>query len=480
MQRKFITNLGLLLLLNLLIKPFWILGIDRSVQNIVGAEEYGIYYALFNFSFLLNIVLDVGITNFNTKNIAQNRQLISKHFSSIAVLKLLLALVYIVLTFTCGWIIGYSLGQMKFVLLLGFNQFLISMILYLRSNLAGLHHFKTYSAISVLDRALMIAICAVLLWGNITNRKFQIEWFVYAQTAAYLLTSLIAFVMVALRAESFRPRWSFPFSVMIIKQSFPFAVLILLMTFYNRIDAVMMERMLPDGATQAGIYAQAYRLLDATNMIAFLFAGLLLPIFARMLILKESIEKLLALSFRLLVVPALIIAACSYFYRIEIMGLLYDEYTEFSSPVFGLLMACFIPVSLTYIFGTLLTANGNLKALNIMAACGILLNVALNFVLIPKLFAYGSAIASLITQIITATIQVMVVQYVFRFRVNYRLILAIAVFVTGILMIGYFSRMLDYNWVTNAGIMAIGCVAWAFITRVISLKSMYEIIKYGE
>ncbi|MFI5220594.1 MAG: polysaccharide biosynthesis protein, partial [Bacteroidia bacterium] len=62
MQKKFITNLGFLLFLNLLIKPFWILGIDRSVQNTVGAEIYGQYYALFNFSFLLNILLDIGIT----------------------------------------------------------------------------------------------------------------------------------------------------------------------------------------------------------------------------------------------------------------------------------------------------------------------------------------------------------------------------------------------------------------------------------
>ena len=34
MQRKFLTNLILLLFLNLLIKPFWILGIDRAVLEL--------------------------------------------------------------------------------------------------------------------------------------------------------------------------------------------------------------------------------------------------------------------------------------------------------------------------------------------------------------------------------------------------------------------------------------------------------------
>ncbi len=41
MQKKFITNLALLLLLNLLIRPFWILGIDRAVQNAVSVVVPG-------------------------------------------------------------------------------------------------------------------------------------------------------------------------------------------------------------------------------------------------------------------------------------------------------------------------------------------------------------------------------------------------------------------------------------------------------
>jgi O-antigen/teichoic acid export membrane protein len=52
------------------------------------------------------------------------------------------------------------------------------------------------------------------------------------------------------------------------------------MAFYNRIDGVMLERMLDNGQEQAGIYAQSFRILDAASMIAFLFSGLLLPMFS--------------------------------------------------------------------------------------------------------------------------------------------------------------------------------------------------------
>src|SRR3954469_20342794 len=125
MQRTFVTNLILVIGLNLLIKPFWILGMDRYVQIAVGAETYWFYYALFNFSFLLNILLDFGITNFNNKNIAQNNHLVTKHFSGLFVLKLALAFVYITATLVIGFFMGYESRYMKLLLILGFNQFLI-------------------------------------------------------------------------------------------------------------------------------------------------------------------------------------------------------------------------------------------------------------------------------------------------------------------------------------------------------------------
>jgi O-antigen/teichoic acid export membrane protein len=85
------------------------------------------------------------------------------------------------------------------------------------------------------------------------------------------------------KAGSITFRMDFPFLVSTIRNSFPYALLVLLMTVYGRVDSVVIERVLPNGGEAAGIYAQAFRLLDAANMFPFLFAGLLLPIFSRMI-----------------------------------------------------------------------------------------------------------------------------------------------------------------------------------------------------
>jgi O-antigen/teichoic acid export membrane protein len=482
MQRKFVTNLFLILSLNLLIKPFWILGIDRYVQIAVGTEVYGYYITLFNFSFLFNILLDFGITNFNNKNIAQNNHLLSKHFASIVLLRLMLAAAFCIITLISGFFIHYTWDMMKMLIVLMFNQILISFILYLRSNLAGLHLFKTDSIISVLDRTIMIAICGFLLYGHMSDHTFRINWFIYSQTIAYFITLAVVFVIVIDKAKIKRLAWRWPFFLMILKKSYPYAILVLLMTFYNRIDFVMLERMLVDGAEQAGIYASAYRLLDATNMIAFLFAGLLLPIFSRMIKMKQSVEPMVQLAFSLLVVPAIVIATCSYFFRFEIMTLLYTRtsHIERSAHVFGVLMCCFVPIASTYIFGTLLTANGSLKQLNIMASIGMIINILLNIFLIPRFEVYGSAVSSLSTQFLTALAQILMVQYLFRFRVNYRFLVSLFLFVAATIAINYFIYNLSMGWVTRFVICASGCFALAFMLRLISIRNLIHIVKYGE
>ncbi|HRZ77635.1 MAG TPA: oligosaccharide flippase family protein, partial [Bacteroidales bacterium] len=408
MQRKFITNLALLIFLNLLVKPFWIFGIDRSVQNAVGAGEYGSYFALLNFTFIFNILLDLGITNFNNRNIARHQQLLHKHFSGIVSLRIVLALLYLGVTMSLGVLAGYGPEQLGMMAILAANQFLAAFILYIRSNISGLLLFRTDSLISVLDRSLMILFCGLLLWTDLGGGEFSIMWLVWSQTLAYGLTALVALAAVVRRSGFSKLRFGKAFSLMILKKSFPFALLILLMTLHNRLDAVLLERLLPAGAgaEQAGIYAQGFRLLDAVNQFAYLFAVLLLPLFSRMLGHHEPVTGLVKLAFILLFTGTFILSVFSSVYSLPLMDLLYKEHEEAAAGVFRILIWASVPMAVGYVFGTLLTANGNLYALSIIAAAGMAVSVLLNLLLIPGMQSLGPAIAALATQGITVLAQV--------------------------------------------------------------------------
>ena len=480
MQKKFVTNLAFLLFLNLLIKPFWILGIDRAVQNTVGAVSYGTYAALFNFSFLFNILLDLGITNYNNRNIARHSQLLQKHVSGIIALRMLLSILFFIISFIAGWLIGYSFSQLSMLVILLVNQALISFILYLRSNIAGLHLFKTDSLISVLDRLIMISLCAILLWGNITNIPFKIEWFIGSQTVAYLITATVTFLIVRSKAKLNKLCWNPPFYLVILKQSLPFAVLILLMTFYNRIDSVMLERLLPDGAEQAGIYAQAYRLLDAANMIAFLFSGLLLPMFSHMIKHKQNMEDLVQLATSLIAVPAIIVISFSVFFSNELMGLLYHDHVNESAQVFAIIMSCFLAISSVYIFGTLLTANGNLKQLNTIACLGMIMNICLNLYLIPRYKALGAALAGLITQYILAAAQILLAHRIFHFRYKWGLFTRYAFFVLICFVLFGYIHTYPAHWLIKSAVGTVACLLLSLALFLIKPRELIKLVRSDE
>jgi len=480
MQRKFITNLGLLLLLNLLIKPFWVFGIDRTVQNIVGSEEFGFYFTIFNFSFLFNILLDMGVTNFNNRNIAQNSQLLAKHFSGIVSLRLILGFVYFLFTLGIGLLWGYEGKQLYLLAMVGLNQFLLAFLLYLRSNISGLLMFRTESFMSILDRSLMIIIMSVLLWGGITHEPFKIEWFVYAQTFAYSIAVIIAYMVVVFKSKSLTISWNYPFFLMILRKSLPFALLILLMNFYNRIDTVMLGKLLPttDGNIQAGIYAHAYRILEATNQIAFLFAVLLLPLFSHLIKQSQKLVHIIKLSFSLLFVGTTLLALGSFFYSFEFMDLLYEEYLQESANVYSVIIFGVIAMGTSYIFGTLLTANGNLKELNIIAAISLILSLILNIVLVPKMFAVGSAIANVSALSFSAIAQLFVVKNIFRFALNKRYIQGLIGFVILSTLIIYASTFVDsIFWIWRLTIVIILSLIIAMTFKLLNVKEFMNAIK---
>lgn len=487
MQGKFFKNLIFLVFLNLLIKPIWIFGIDRTVQNLVGSETYGFYFTLVNFSMIFAIFLDFGISNFNNRNIAQNQSVLSKHFSKILVLRIFLIAVYAVLLFTTALIIGYSESQIRLLVWVGFNQLLLTFILYLRSNISGLLLLKTDSFLSVLDRVLMIILCSILIWGNVMKSSFQIEWFVYAQAISYLITAIIAIVIVLMNAKWTPLQLDWPFIKSILKQSFPFAVLGLLMSLYSRMDAVFIERLLPDriGEIQSGIYALSFRIFAAANNFSFLFGVLLFPIFSRMIKEKQNIVGLLKLANSMMLIFVITLISVTVFYADEIMSLLYTiqigesefSYTQRlseSTLILKNLIIGIIGVAISYVFGSLLTANGNLKRLINIAIVGVLINFSLNLILVPSLQAFGSSIATLSAQSITAILLVFSCVQKFRIRVNYNYLAGMLVFILLILCAGKFSVNMDFFWIYKVIIVMIFSLILAFILKLLNIKQIIK------
>ena len=486
MQKKLLSGLFWILLLNLLIKPFWILGIETGVQNVVGPEEYGFYFTIFNLAYIFNILLDLGVTNFNTRNIAQHPKLIDKHLPGMLGIKIALLGLYLAVTFTVGLLSGYGSRQFHLLAVLSFNQFLNSLILYLRSNFEGLMLFKWDSVISILDRVVMIAICSLLLWGP--HGGITVEWFAYAQTVAYLATALTALVVLTLRIRKEhntrftlrRLHVSLPFSIVILRKSFPFALLVLLMASYNRIDPLLLGWLHPHGTYQAGIYAGAFRLLDALTMVAYLVSAVLLPVFSRMTAEGDSqLGPTTSMVTSLMVVFSFTAAATFSFRSGLFMELFYhsqdaavvDDYAR----VFRILVWGIVPIGMTYVYGTLLTAAGRLRQLNTLAATTLVINIVVNLIAIPRHGAVGSAWAAVIAQTFMAAAQIVVAVRLLHLHPAGGYLLRLLLF--GGAVVAILLLLPPMSWWALLLCEGGAALAVAFALRLIDIKNIFRIIQ---
>lgn len=518
LKGKLLSGLFWVLLANLIIKPFWILGIEVDVQNAVGDTTYGFYFVVFNLTYIFNILLDLGVTNFNARNIARNPLLIQKHLSGILTIKVLLLVLYVVVTFTTALLLGYDSQQFRLLAWLCFNQFLNSLIAYLRSNFQGLLMFRMDSLLSVLDRILMIVICGFLLRGPFCAQQqgiFRIQWFVYAQTAAYLLAATVALIAIGKTVGLQRLTWNKPFTLAILKKSAPFALLVLLMASYNRIDPILLEKLLPVGGNfHAGIYAKAFRLLDALTMLSYLVSIPLLPIYSKLtkevstekeregnakastgkggqtldVAKRESSTKELAditrMTFSLMVFVTVSIASTLFWFGDGVLDMLYHGNANAGNVnhVFRILILGYIPIGLTYIFGTLLTANGSLRQLNLCAALALVVNIGVNLVCIPRWAASGAAVASLTTQSFMGVAQMILAFRIFHFRPRQGYILRLLAFVVLVLISCYLLSALQGCMAALTDIVAIAIMAaiaiiMALVLRLIHPKEILRFLK---
>lgn len=477
MQKNFLANISFLILANLLVKPLYIFGIELVVQNKVGESEYGFYFALFNLALVGQIFLDFGINNFNSRAIAQQPQLLPNYVGVIIPFKIVLSISYLMLCYAFAAFIGYPAEQWYWLFFIALIQIIASFSLYIRSNLQGLHHFRQDSYLSIADR-----ICLLLLagtWLAYTN-NINIRQFIYLQTIAYTLAAFWG-VYYLYRSLPNGITWHFDRVLVqkIARQTYPFALLSLFIAGNSRLESVWLTYWLPTsvGAYEAGMYAQSYRLLDAANMIAVLFATVLMPTFSRLLHQGESINRLTGFSGRLLFVGASTLSICSCFFAQPILQTLYPHSTSDSVTIFYYLSLSFIATSSCYVYGTLLTAKGMIRALNGIAGGILLFNLLADYLLINHNGAIGAAQAACLTQVIAALAYLTLSLKTCHLSTSWQQTFRLVAFVIGTIIIAYLCLLLPYFWAVSWLVAIFFSLLWSVLLGLWNWHTIINILK---
>jgi O-antigen/teichoic acid export membrane protein len=398
--QRFVGDFFVVQLLNFVVKPLWLLVIDREVQNRLPEGDYGNYFSLLSLVLLLSVVLDPGLNNYQSSFYAKEPRLWAMGFRNSLKIKVRLSLVFMSLVFLAFFFSG--LQKQSLILLAGVAgiQLLAGWILHFRSFLNAKKQFRKDGLAAASDKLIAGLFLALVLYG-VLEIEISIGLFVLIQSVSLLLVALtLLIVLWNMSAEDGSHSSVESLGLkQVLSRTWPYALLSILMIAYTRSDAVMLRWLHPSGNLEVDEYAMSFRLLDAAVMIPALLAGMLLPSFSSSLHNQKELSTQVSQSLAILLFPAICFATVFVLFSASIGDLLYaDRFGNQAESCMKWLLPSFIPMCMIYIFGTLLTALSELKKLNALGLIALLTNLGLNAALIPSLGAKGAALATLITQ----------------------------------------------------------------------------------
>ncbi|MBK9109881.1 MAG: oligosaccharide flippase family protein [Saprospiraceae bacterium] len=473
MKREFVVNVSLLLVSNLLIKVYFLLGIDRNFQLALGAEQYGLYYSLFNFTLVFQFINDFGLQNLINRFVSQNRDDSLKRLQEFAVMKILLSTIYIgVIVIMCK-AANYPSDYWILIFHLAINQVLASAISFNRAGISGLGFYRQDSFFSVMDRFILILMGSALLWIPFFHSYLNIHGFIWIQSISLAITFILTYIFLKKKGLVFQRLFPdvIPIKNLLIS-TLPFAFIYLCGSIYNKADVVLLHRLHEHGAEQAGIYASAMRLFEAASMFSLAIGGLLLAMFSRLHEQADKLSGLFKLSVKWLLVGTLLVSTLGFFYAAEWVDILYKRNDPLWIQTFAIVMMAFLPASLNFILGAFYQAVHKERVLLIFYALAAILCILLNWKWIPEYGAQATAIVAVVVHGTLFFIQAIYIWLKSLVNITRDFVLFTFVFcgLSWLLAFGIYQFELD--WKVKIGLTTTSILGIAFAFRILSIVEM--------
>jgi len=461
---RFFKGLSWLIILNILVKPVWLFFIDRQVQILVGYEAYGKYFAILNLSYVLFFLSDIGISNMLNQRMADHASI---NVIQLLRIKGLLLGVYCLVFCFIAWLTHIS--DWTILLYVIIIQSLTSLLIFFRNIITAHQYFGRDALLSVIDKTLMILFCGSVLYSSFFG-NISLVLFLKIQTgctAIAVLFSLFFILHKKLITSSVKED-----IVNILKQVLPFASIILLMSMHYRLDGFLLERLHTNGALEAGIYASAYRLLDASNIVGYLASSFLVAFIARNKNDKQAMEDAIFNTRHLLMISAVGVVSFVVMFAPWINKLLYHSDRHYNSLVIQLCMASFPGYCLVHIYGSVLTGSARFKQFIIILVISVLFNTVLNVVLIPSKGALGCCSVALVTQYFCGIATLISSKKTLRISLNIKSIATYLLFGLVLILFFYFGKNALINVWIILGIAVFTGLLF-LITQVTVLKKYF-------
>jgi O-antigen/teichoic acid export membrane protein len=365
------------------------------VARALGATDYGYFNFALSFVPLFLMFGSWGIGIMVTSEVARDHERLSEVFASGFVLRIGLAFVGLLLALSAAPLFVHGWTSFLTVAIVGLSLFLDEISGYLANVFKAFEQMRYMSLVTLTNRvgSTILAVIAVVLGRGLI-----------AVAVTYFLGSLgaLLFAATTLRRR-FPPIRLADRRTPVMRQLLGRGILLGAASILNmalfRIDTVMLQAF--RGATAVGMYGVAYRFIDSFLFVAWGVTNAALPRLARAANAVErtrALEVTAAISLAFYVPLAVIALFCS---RWLVVTLFSDRYAM-AVPAVPWLTSAALFYALAYAARVSAIVTGQRKAIAAIAAFGLVFNVALNLVVIPRYGFLGAAVTTFVSEVLDA------------------------------------------------------------------------------
>lgn len=369
----------------------FMLTIWAYVARHLGPEQFGFLNYALSFVFLFQIFADLGLEPIVVQQLVKYEDKRDIILGSAFILKFVGGVLAVILIFICTALIDISSLERMVIRL-------ISLQLIFDSARVVDYYFQSkviskYTVFCLLV-ALLVSSAAYMI---IIRLGLPLSYFASIIVVEALITAIGLFIAYWYKKGKIIS-WKANLGEIqsLFKQAWPLILTGFAVALYMRIDQIMIESML--GSRYVGYYSSAVRISEAFYFIPLILSSTLFPAIVsaknkEVGVYHKTVQRYLALLFWISFVICVFVAMSSKFIINTIYGPLYGPAADVLSIHIWASLFTFLGVGVSKWM-----INENLQIFNmIYAICGVVVNIFLNLLLIPRMGIIGAAWATVLT-----------------------------------------------------------------------------------
>ncbi len=364
----------------------------------LGDVNYGIFTFSLAFVFMVEIFTDLGLSELAQRSIARDKSLASKYLGNLLTWKILVSVCVFIVLFLAINILKSSPETRFTVYLLGFANILRSFKSTFRSLFRAFERFDLDCITMYIERTslLVVGIVVFILGGGLVSFALV---FVIVRVFDLALT----FAILNWKIVKIVPQFNFSFLKKLQLKALPFGLSFVIITLYSYTDTVMLSFIRTDA--EVGWYNAAYKIYEGLTIFPFIIGVVLSPRLSRLFVADKKAHSLLSIrAAKYMFIISLPLLICGAILSRNIVNILFGEQFQNSVVALQILFLGVVFVFQIRLFQIILNSIDRQKVVMYVGLIGLIINVFLNLLLIPKYGLGGAAFTTVISELIVFSI----------------------------------------------------------------------------